>query len=772
MRTSPPPQSRTRLHLVTGATAVALGVTAAAAPAVAAPQDTRTLDHRAVATADLRPAGPSTGAQPAPGRAKAVDAVARPQAGKGTSTKRRGSTASRLGAAATTAPKAAAADPACAGVQLQANQLRDRTWVLWSAPAGATGTATVSRLRAGSTVWQTVGSAATTARAILDSNQSPAGPAAYRISMPINGATVTCDLVDDSGEATGLSMFPGAGAGTPDFASATSATASLQAQNDASLATPLNPSSAPSSTVSPAFSADGQWVAYGRWSSDTEADLMVQRADGRGTASVIRAGAGDPGAPINLEPSYSPDGRYLAWARYRLSATGSFVPVDLQVRDLHTGSTRTLAQPYGTPVWDRDSRSIVAVSYASATAPMVRVDSASGAVSVLAGTDGGYDPTITRTGTLAFATYDQATNTSRLKVRSSTSATATTSVRFTAPAGAALANPRLTRDGASTYFRMDLDPDQTGGSGDETTGVYLLVAGSQAPQITAVGATAADPTAVASSFDLRQASGKGTSDLDGDGADDLIGKDSAGALWLYGNTGRDGAPLATRTQIGAGWNIYNTIMAAGDWNDDGIGDLLARDANGGLWFYAGNGRGGVGPRVYAGGGWGSYVPLAAGDWDRDGDADLLARDSAGVLYLYRGMGRATGAGAFFWPRVRMGSGWLGFNALVAVGDADYDNRPDLLGRLTSGGSLRLYSGPGAAANVRPGRALPSTGSTSFAGYQQFVGPERYSSYATSLLLLDGAGTLSDVLFTGDGDLAWPYSQVKVAGGALTYRWTS
>jgi len=671
------------------------------------------------------------------------------------------------------APKVAAAHPGCSDVNLSANQLRDRTWLVWSAPAGATGTATVSRLRDGSSTWQTVGSAAVTAGALLDDNQSPAGPASYRISLPVDGSRITCAMTGpDGGAVTGLTMFPGAGAGTPDFASATSATASLQAQNDASLATPLNPSSAPSSTVSPAFSADGQWVAYGRWSSDTEADLMVQRADGRGTASVIRAGAGDPGAPINLEPSYSPDGRYLAWARYRLSATGSFVPVDLQVRDLHTGSTRTLAQPYGTPVWDRDSRSIVAVSYASATAPMVRVDSASGAVSVLAGTDGGYDPTITRTGTLAFATYDQATNTSRLKVRSSTSATATTSVRFTAPAGAALANPRLTRDGASTYFRMDLDPDQTGGSGDETTGVYLLVAGSQAPQITAVGATAADPTAVASSFDLRQASGKGTSDLDGDGADDLIGKDSAGALWLYGNTGRDGAPLATRTQIGAGWNIYNTIMAAGDWNDDGIGDLLARDANGGLWFYAGNGRGGVGPRVYAGGGWGSYVPLAAGDWDRDGDADLLARDSAGVLYLYRGMGRATGAGAFFWPRVRMGSGWLGFNALVAVGDADYDNRPDLLGRLTSGGSLRLYSGPGAAANVRPGRALPSTGSTSFAGYQQFVGPERYSSYATSLLLLDGAGTLSDVLFTGDGDLAWPYSQVKVAGGALTYRWTS
>lgn len=768
MRTSPPPQSRTRRHLVTGATAVALGVTAAAAPAVAAPQDTRTLDHRAVATADLRPAGPSTGAQPAPGRAKAVDAVARPQAGKGTSTKRRGSTASRLGAAATTAPKAAAADPACAGVQLQANQLRDRTWVLWSAPAGATGTATVSRLRAGSTVWQTVGSAATTARAILDSNQSPAGPAAYRISMPINGATVTCDLVDDSGEATGLSMFPDAGLGYPDFAASTTAPASLQMQNEASLANPVNPAAAPTSTVTPAFTADGQWVAYGRWTSDTSADLMVQRADGRGPAYVLRSGSSDASAPINVEPSYSPDGRYLAWARYRLSDTGSFVPVDVQVRDVYSGATRTLATPVGTPTWDRDSRSLVAVRYSAGSSDLVKVDAGSGAVTALSGTAGGFDPTIMRGGLIAFATYDGTT--SRLKFRSNSSPSATVTTRYTAAAGSMLANPRLTRNGSAMYFREDKDPDRSPDTGDETTGVYRVSGSSTAPEITAVGATAANPMTVAWSFDLRQASGKGTSDLTGDGANDMIGKDPGGSLWLYGNTVRDGAPIAGRTLISTGWNMYNLVVAAGDWNDDGIGDVLGRDAGGQLWFYPGNGSGGVGSRVWMGGGWSGYQIVAVSDWDRDSDADLVARDPGGQLWLYRGRGRSDVPAGFFQPRVSLGGGWNIFNTIVGIGDGNYDNKPDLVGRRADNGRLAFYAGKGdASASFGPARAMPDVG---FNGFPQVTGPERYSSYATSLVMLDGSGWLNDVLFTGDGDLAWPYSVSQIVSGAGPFSWTS
>lgn len=50
-------------------------------------------------------------------------------------------------------------------------------------------------------------------------------------------------------------------------------------------------------------------------------------------------------------------------------------------------------------------------------------------------------------------------------------------------------------------------------------------------------------------------------DNDGDGKPDLIGVDSAGALWLFKGTGKSSAPFAARTQIGtSGWTAYNLLF--------------------------------------------------------------------------------------------------------------------------------------------------------------------------------------------------------------------
>ncbi|MFC3575523.1 VCBS repeat-containing protein [Streptomyces yaanensis] len=50
-------------------------------------------------------------------------------------------------------------------------------------------------------------------------------------------------------------------------------------------------------------------------------------------------------------------------------------------------------------------------------------------------------------------------------------------------------------------------------------------------------------------------------DNDGDGKSDLIGVDSAGALWLFKGTGKSSAPFAARTQIGTGgWTAYNLLF--------------------------------------------------------------------------------------------------------------------------------------------------------------------------------------------------------------------
>jgi|GEM_PF-2527676 len=764
MRTPPPPHARRQSCLLTGATAVALGVTSLALPALAAPHDAR--DHRAVATSDLRPA---KDLRPAAGRTAALGESTRSGSGADTASARKGTTSRRLSVKAPALGTAAAADPGCAGLDLQANQLRDRTWILWNVPAGATGTATVSRLRDGSATWQTVGSAAVTTRAVLDSNQSPAGPATYRLSFPVNATTVTCYMTYQSGDpVTGLSMFPDAGAGLPDFAAATSAPAGLQMQNDASVATPVNPASLAADAVTPAFSPDGQWLAYGQWSSSSAADLVVQRADGRGSATVLQAGASSPAAPISVEPSFSPNGRLLAWARYQQAADDMLVPLDIQIRDLYTGTTRTLPAPYGTPTWDRDSRSLVAVRYSGTSSDLVKVDAANGAITALSGTAGGYDPTVMRGGLITFAT-DNGTS-AALKFRSNSSPTASVTTRYTAGSGSTLANPRLTRNGSALYFIENKNPDGAPGTGDETTGVYRLDGSSPTPQITSIGATASDPSDVALSFDLRQASGKGTSDFNDDGFNDLVAKDADGSLWLYGNSQRDGAPIGGRSLISGGWGPYENIIAGGDLNDDGRGDIVARDSGGSLYLYPGNGAGGLSPRVRIGGGWGGYVVVGVGDWDHDTHADLMARDASGQLWLYRGRGRSAVAGNFFLERVSQGANWQTLNAIVGIGDANYDNNPDLLTRVAATGLLRMYPGRGDATfGFAAARPMPSD---SFAAYPQFMGPERYTSFATSLTLLNKEGTIVDALFTGDGDLSWPFTVAPVVGGASPYRWTS
>jgi hypothetical protein len=86
--------------------------------------------------------------------------------------------------------------------------------------------------------------------------------------------------------------------------------------------------------------------------------------------------------------------------------------------------------------------------------------------------------------------------------------------------------------------------------------------------------------------------------------------------------------------------------------------------------------------------------LKAGDWDLDGYGDLIVRD-AGVLRLYRGIG----GGKFATP-TQLSTGFSGVTKLAAVGDFTGDGRPDLMGQPPRG-SMRVYPGAGAA-GVRPG----------------------------------------------------------------------
>ncbi|AJF65604.1 FG-GAP-like repeat-containing protein [Streptomyces vietnamensis] len=149
-----------------------------------------------------------------------------------------------------------------------------------------------------------------------------------------------------------------------------------------------------------------------------------------------------------------------------------------------------------------------------------------------------------------------------------------------------------------------------------------------------------------------------------------------------------GVLYIANNRIGSGWGVYNAIVGPGDLSGDGKGDLLARDTSGNLYLYKGNGAGtALSSRIKVGSGWGGYNKLVgAGDYTGDGRTDLLARTSGGDLYLYPGTGvEATPFGT----RRFIGSGWNAYTKIVAPGDLDTDGKADLLG-ITSGGDLYRY----------------------------------------------------------------------------------
>lgn len=177
-------------------------------------------------------------------------------------------------------------------------------------------------------------------------------------------------------------------------------------------------------------------------------------------------------------------------------------------------------------------------------------------------------------------------------------------------------------------------------------------------------------------------------DNDADGSSDGNWQiNSAGGVY-YGAWGQD--PFS----IGSGWNIYNKIVSPGNLAGGVADDLIARDSSGALWIYLGYGNGKVNVRKKVGGGWQTYNQITGkGDLTGDGKADIVARDGSGTLYLYKGTGSHS---APFATRTKIGTGWNQFNALVSVGDIDIDGRSDLIAR-DKAGALYLYKGTGSAA---------------------------------------------------------------------------
>jgi len=163
---------------------------------------------------------------------------------------------------------------------------------------------------------------------------------------------------------------------------------------------------------------------------------------------------------------------------------------------------------------------------------------------------------------------------------------------------------------------------------------------------------------------------------------------------LFRVRGLPGSGFSAPIRIGSGWNAFNLLEAAGDYDYDGVPDLLARDASGRLFVYPFNRDQTFKARIGVGaGGWqGMLSVTGAGAFNGDANGDVIAlRASDHALVFYRGDGPNPLQDAVV-LRTRQND----LAQTLGVGDYNGDGRADLMARATDG-RLWLYPGNGAGA---------------------------------------------------------------------------
>ncbi|MGO4591094.1 FG-GAP repeat domain-containing protein [Paenarthrobacter sp. 2TAF44] len=180
-----------------------------------------------------------------------------------------------------------------------------------------------------------------------------------------------------------------------------------------------------------------------------------------------------------------------------------------------------------------------------------------------------------------------------------------------------------------------------------------------------------------------------TGDLDRDAKNDVVARDTEGRLFLYPGDGQGGW-LQPR-QIGTGWNVFNTIFSATSTNiDGGHSAIYGRDANGTLWQFASYSGGGLTYGGYPiGTGWNMFnTVFPAGDFNGDGVEDLMGRTPSGLLYSYQVDGSTID------QRQVIGVGWQVMARVGAAGDFNADGHQDVYG-IDYSGRMHMYYGNGA-----------------------------------------------------------------------------
>jgi hypothetical protein len=256
-------------------------------------------------------------------------------------------------------------------------------------------------------------------------------------------------------------------------------------------------------------------------------------------------------------------------------------------------------------------------------------------------------------------------------------------------------------------------------------------------------------------------------DFTGDGHADLIGRvaagyEDAGALVLGTGSGLSTGGLSGFSYfgyIGTGWNGYNKLFRVNNWGGDGKPSIFARDPQGRLFNYTGDGFGFIaGKPVQVGSGWQGFTDImVTNNWTGNGRPNLMGRRADGTLVLYT----SNGAGGWSNPKgTVIGTGWNSFNTVLTPGSWLGDGKQSLIGR-TPGGDLKLYNSNGTGGWSNPNGTLIGTGWGSFS---IFMSPGDFNG--DNLVDLVGVvksnGNLK--LYTTNGKGAWLNGNGRVIDG--------